>query len=322
MSAKAATIQDGMILVYKPPGMPSKDISRWFQRKFGRIKMGHVGTLDPIAEGLLPMLFGRATRLQDFLLQGTKSYEFDVVFGRATDTMDADGETVAEADVGPLDQAMAQVVCDGMVGAFEQIPPLYSAIKFQGKPLYEYARQGKGDQVPLQDLKKQVQIFELRCLSCDGEKARFQVRCSKGTYVRVLACHIAERLGTLGTVIRLVRLASGDFHMNQAVTLEDIEQNLQHMENIVIPIHSIKLGIPTWRTNDEELLRRLRMGQEMHVEMKCFETGLAQDDKKRSTIRSLDHMVLIDNNGQSFGIGSAQVLNTGRIAVRMRRGLS
>lgn len=284
--------------------------------------MGHVGTLDPIAEGLLPMLFGRATRLQDFLLQGTKSYEFDIRFGVATDTMDADGETIAEAEVGALDRSMMQTICEGLIGAFEQVPPLYSAIKYQGKPLYEYARQGKGDQVPLQDLKKQVQIFDLSCLDWDGERARFQVRCSKGTYVRVLACHIAERLGTLGTIVRLVRLASGDFHMNQAVTLEDIEQNLQHMEKIMIPMQSIKLEIPTWRTDDEKLVQRLRMGQEMHVEMKSFETGLAQDDKKRSTIRSLDHMVLIDNNGHSFGIGSAQVLNTGRIAVRMRRGLS
>ena len=321
-SVKKLPLADGMIVVYKPRGMSSKDVSRWFERRFSRIKMGHVGTLDPMAEGVLPVLFGKATRIQDFLLVGTKCYEFDVKFGVATDTLDLDGEVVAEGPVGDFTLSDIQAVCSGMEGNFTQIPPLYSAIKYQGKPLYEYARSGRGDEVPRDLLRKVVQIDQMVCLRYEEGIATFRVNCSKGTYVRVLSHHIAETLGTLGVVIRLLRVATGDLNLESAVALDTLEADQGMIHKHIIPLHNIRLDIPSWHAEDPILIQRLKMGQEMHVEMKSFETGLLQTANKRTSIKSLDHMILIDKSGQTFGIGSALVLNTGRVAVRMRRGLS
>ncbi len=319
---KKHSLQDGMIIVYKPRGMSSKDVSRWFERRFTRIKMGHVGTLDPMAEGVLPVLFGKATRIQDYLLAGTKCYEFDIKFGTATDTLDLDGELVAEAPVGAFNMADIDKVCEGMQGGFTQIPPIYSAIKYQGKPLYEYARSGRADEVPLDLLRKIVQIERMECLNYADGIATVRVKCSKGTYVRVLSHHIAQTLGTLGVVVRLLRVATGDLEVGSSVSLDILEQEQETIQKYIIPLEDIRLDIPSWHTEDPLLIQKLKMGQEMHVEMKSFETGLTQSDKKRSSIKSLDHMILIDKCGQSFGIGSAVVLNTGRVAVRMRRGLS
>lgn len=321
-ASKKHSLSDGMIVVYKPRGMSSKDVSRWFERRFTRIKMGHVGTLDPMAEGVLPVLFGKATRIQDFLLAGTKCYEFDVKFGTATDTLDLDGEVIGEAPVGDFTLEDIRAVCAGMEGSFTQIPPLYSAIKYQGKPLYEYARSGRGDEVPRDLLRKVVQIDKMVCLQYEEGVGTFRVNCSKGTYVRVLSHHIAETLGTLGVVVRLLRVATGDLDVRIAVSLDTLEQEQESVHKYIIPLANIRLDIPSWHTEDLTLIQRLKMGQEMHVDMKSFETGLTQSDNKRSSIKSLDHMILIDKSGQSFGIGSAVVQNTGRVAVRMRRGLS
>ncbi len=321
-AAPSVSPKDGMLLIYKPGGMTSKDVSRWFQKRLGRVKLGHVGTLDPLAEGLLPILFGKATRLQDYLVSSTKCYEFDVTFGAATDTMDADGQVVEEAASDHIELSQLQEICAGLIGDFLQVPPLYSAIKFQGKPLYEYARKGKTDAVPLQLLRRIVQIADLECLGYEAGIGRFRIVCSKGTYVRVVATTIAEKAGSLGTVSRLIRLGCGSLRSKDAWTLEQLEARLDKLDECIVPIHAIKLDIPCWRTLDGNLVQRLKMGQEMQVEMKAFEGGLVHDGVRRATIRSLDHVVFIDNNGVSFGIGSAMVLNTGRIAVRMRRGLS
>ncbi len=320
--ARRSLSKDGMLLVYKPGGMTSKDVSRWIQQRFGKVKMGHVGTLDPLAEGLLPILFGKATRLQDYLLAGKKSYEFEVGFGRATDTLDADGSVVAEAPCDHLERTQLERICAELVGDFVQVPPMYSAIKFQGKPLYEYARQGQTERVPLQLLRRTVRIDSLLCLDYAKGVGRFRMDCSKGTYVRVVATQIAERAATLGTVTRLLRLSSGSLRSSDAWTLEQLEAKLDQFDECIVPIHSIQLDIPRWTCQLPHLVERLRMGQEMQVEMKMYEGGLAQEGERRATIRSLDHVVLIDNNGGSFGIGSATVLNTGRVALRMRRGLS
>ncbi|RZA14505.1 MAG: tRNA pseudouridine(55) synthase TruB [Proteobacteria bacterium] len=315
-------LQDGMIVVYKPRGMSSKDVSRWFERRFTRIKMGHVGTLDPMAEGVLPVLFGKATRIQDFLLAGTKCYEFDVKFGTSTDTLDLDGDIVEERPIGDYTADQIQAICSGMVGDFTQIPPIYSAIKYQGRPLYEYARAGRGDEVPRDLLRKVVNIISFECLRYDNGVATLKVNCSKGTYVRVLAHHVAESLGTIGVVTRLLRVATGDLNVERSVSLETLESAMGEVAQYIVPLHDIRLEIPTWHAEDPLLIQKLKMGQEMHVEMKSFETGLIQDAIKRSSIKSLDHMILMDKSGQSFGIGSAVVQNNGRVAVRMRRGLS
>jgi tRNA pseudouridine55 synthase len=302
--------------------MSSKDVSRWFERRFTRIKMGHVGTLDPLAEGVLPVLFGKATRIQDFLLASTKCYEFDVKFGTATTTLDLDGEIIEESMIGHYTKDEIQDICEEMVGEFKQIPPLYSAIKFQGTPLYKYAREGRADEVPLEALGKVIHILNFECLHYAEGVATLKVTCSKGTYVRVLAHHLAKRLGTIGVVTRLVRLATGELSVEKAVDLGTLESSLSDVFQYIVPIHDIRLEIPSWHEKDDTLVQKLKMGQEIYVEMKSFETGLFQDAIKQTSIRSLDHMILVDKSGQTFGIGCAVAQGSDRVAIRMRRGLS
>ncbi|SME88670.1 tRNA pseudouridine(55) synthase TruB [Pseudobacteriovorax antillogorgiicola] len=312
----------GLLLVEKPYEMVSKDVSRWVQRHFGRQKLGHVGTLDPLASGVLPVVFGKATRLQDYLLEMDKSYEFDIKFGQATVTLDVEGEVYEEMPHDHVNELELRKIATGLVGAFPQVPPLYSAVKYEGKPLYEYARAGRGDEVPLERFKKDVEIHGLELLKFEEDTATFSVSCSKGTYVRVIADTIARNAGTCGHVTRLVRTKAAGFALEQCYSLEFLTENLDRFEEFLIPLGKIPLQLPKWQAVDDDLVRRLKMGQTMHVDMRFFEDGLEQMGDRRVRIHSIDRMLLLDKDSRSFGIGSASILNSGRMAVQMRRGLS
>lgn len=311
----------GMIPCYKPRGLVSKDVSRWFEERLGRIKLGHVGTLDPLAEGVLPILFGRATRLQDYLLEQAKTYEFEVTFGKATTTLDIDGEVVQEMPFEHIDEEQLKAVCEELCGDFYQTPPLYSAVKYQGKPLYEYAREGRGSEVPLEQLSRTVQLYKLELLDYKAPVGRFRVSCSKGTYVRVVAAKISECVESCGMVSGLIRSEAAGINIDQCWTLEQLGELEEDFGKALIPVQKINVDIPRWRILDDVLASKLRMGQKMHVDMRSFEDGLVSQGACRATIRSIDHMLLIDPEGNSFGIGSASIQNTGRIAVVMKRGL-
>jgi tRNA pseudouridine55 synthase len=311
----------GMIACYKPSQMVSKDVSRWFEKRLGRIKLGHVGTLDPLAEGVLPIMFGRATRLQDYLLEQPKTYEFEVTFGTATTTLDRDGETVDQQPWQHVQADQLTEICQRLEGDFEQIPPLYSAVKFQGKPLYEYAREGRQDEIPWRSLAKQVHIYKLRLIDFSEGNGRFVVTCSKGTYVRVIAAKISEIAGTCGMVSALVRTEAACLGVSECWTLEQLDQLGGDLHRALVPVQKIELNIPKWRALDAGVVDKLRMGQRMQVDMRYFEEGLLRNGAYRAKVRSLDRMLLLDPEGNSFGIGSASVQNTGRIAVVMRRGL-
>ena len=176
---------NGVLPVYKPRGVISKDVSRWILKNFGKVKLGHVGTLDPMAEGVLPILLGKSTRLQDYLLDSVKSYEFDIEFGYETSTMDQEGERISEAPFDHVTSSDIEKACANIEGSYIQTPPMYSAIKYKGKPLYEYAREGRSDEVPLDILKKTVSIYSCKCTSFNNNVATIVIECSKGTYVRV-----------------------------------------------------------------------------------------------------------------------------------------
>ena len=209
----------------------------------------------------------------------------------------------------------------GMVGLFLQIPPLYSAIKYEGKPLYEYARSGRGHEVPLEKFKKHVEIKSLQLLKFDNDIATFEVSCSKGTYVRTIAENIARTVGTCGHVTRLLRTSAAGFRLDQSLSLENTPESLGQIEEALIPLKEIPLGLLKWTAEDGELARRLKLGQKMQVDMRTFEEGLESKNNRRVTIQSVDRMLLLDKDSNSFGIGSASILNTGRMAVQMRRGL-
>lgn len=225
-------LRDGLLLVDKAPGGTSHDAVQRARRITGQRKMGHCGTLDPDATGLLLLTLGRATRLTRFLIRAPKVYEGTITFGVVTDTYDAAGEVVDEVPVEALDRlsldAVRQAMAD-LTGEIDHTPPSYSAKKVGGKKLYELAREGK--EVPRES--KRVTVFELEPLTDlerddDGRpRVRFRLACSSGTYARTLAHEVGRAVGTGGHLSALRRLQVGPFELDDAATLEELGEQIE-----------------------------------------------------------------------------------------------
>lgn len=209
---------DGILLLDKPGGLTSNQALQRVKRLFDARKAGHTGSLDPLATGLLPLCLGHATKVSAFLLDADKRYEVTAQFGARTDTADSQGQIVETSSVrakrADLDEAVR-----ALTGPIEQIPPMYSALKHQGRRLYTLAREGKEVERP----PRAVVIREFVCTHFDGEAASFEVRCSKGTYIRTLMEDLAARCGTLAHVTRLRRTLVGPFDGENMLTLEALE---------------------------------------------------------------------------------------------------
>lgn len=209
---------DGVLLLDKPPGMSSNTALQAARRLFNASKAGHTGTLDPLATGLLPLCFGEATKFASELLHADKAYRATVRLGIATDTADAEGTVISQCDI-HVSEAELSTVLQRFRGDIEQMPPMYSALKRDGKPLYEYARQGVELERPL----RQVTISRLDLLSFDGRDAVVDVACSKGTYIRTLAADIGTALGCGAHLLALRRTRVADLTIEEAVSLDAIE---------------------------------------------------------------------------------------------------
>ena len=210
----------GWLVVDKPVGPTSAQVVgklKWALRQggHGKVKIGHGGTLDPLASGVLPIALGEATKLTGHLLNGPKAYRFTVRFGAATSTDDAEGAVVAESPVWPDGDAV-RAMLPRFTGPIRQRPPAYSALKVDGERAYALARAGAAPELAERDLV----IHALELVDCDGETATLDVHCSKGTYVRSLARDLAEALGTVGHVTMLRRTAAGPFTLDQAFSLD------------------------------------------------------------------------------------------------------
>ena len=212
---------EGVLLVNKPSGVTSHDVVQVVRRKLSIRRVGHTGTLDPMAEGLLILLVGPATKHQQALQAHEKRYEAAVRFGTQTDTGDATGQPVRTAPVPPLDQRRVAEVLASLQGPLDQTPPAYSAVKVKGKPAYWWARRHQTVILP----SRRVHLAELVMVGSEGETLTFRVRCSAGTYVRTLAESIADRLGTVGHLTRLVRLRIGDWTIDEAKSLAWIRES-------------------------------------------------------------------------------------------------
>jgi tRNA pseudouridine55 synthase len=209
---------NGLLIVDKPVGLSSADVVRTAKRLLRR-KTGHLGTLDPFASGVLPLCIGDGTKIAQFLNESDKSYEGLIRLGSETDTGDPTGTVVASADVPVLTQSTLDEVAARFSGEIEQVPPMYSAIKRAGTPLYKLARQGiEVDRHP-----RRVRIESFRLRLHDDSTLAFEVTCSKGTYVRVLAGDVAAALGTVGHLVCLRRTRFGRFTQRDAVSLERLE---------------------------------------------------------------------------------------------------
>ena len=224
---------DGIIIVNKEQGYTSNDIVQIIKKKFNE-KVGHTGTLDPMATGVLPILVGKGTLLSKYLINHDKIYVATLKLGIKTDTGDIAGDVIQEKNVDEncLAKENVRKVIEDIKGEQEQIPPMYSAIKVNGKKLYEYARKG----LTIDISPRKIKIYNTEVLNIDKEnnEIQFRVSCSKGTYIRTLCENIAEKLGTIGTMSSLNREKVGDFEISEAIKLSEIKENFNEDKLILI----------------------------------------------------------------------------------------
>ena len=233
---------EGLLLINKPSGLTSHDVVDVVRRKLNLRRVGHTGTLDPMAEGLLIVLVGSATRFQHQLQGHDKVYEAVVRFGTQTDTGDAAGAAIRHAQIPALSKERLLEVLSSLKGALVQTPPAYSAVKVKGRPAYWWTR--RGESVTL--AARRIQLFDMTLLDWTAESLTCRIHCSPGTYVRVLAETIAERLGTVGHLSRLVRFGAGPWQLAQAYPLAWVrEANPETVARALIPTASFLAEAPS-----------------------------------------------------------------------------
>lgn len=221
-------MQDGILIINKPQGFTSFDVVAKCRKALQTKKVGHTGTLDPLATGVLVVCVGKATKLVELLTCDDKIYEVEMKFGVKTDTGDVTGNVICEKSVN-LSKDKIDEVLKSFIGKQKQIPPMYSAIKKEGVKLYELARKG----IEIEREARDIEIFNISDVSLDGEILKYKAHVSKGTYIRVLCEDIAEKLGTCGTMTKLNRVKSGRFKLEEACEIEEIsEEKLMSMENL------------------------------------------------------------------------------------------
>ncbi len=227
----------GILNVYKEKGYTSHDVVAKLRRITGQKKIGHTGTLDPDATGVLPVCLGKATKLCDLLTDKDKTYEAVLLLGKSTDTQDISGQILEEKDTSGLNGQHVADVIQSFVGGYDQVPPMYSALKVEGKKLYELAREGK----VVARKPRRVEIYQIRILEVELPRVKMEVSCSKGTYIRTLCHDIGEKLGCGGCMEALARTRVGRFSLTDAVKLEEIEklQKEECLGEILIPVDAM-----------------------------------------------------------------------------------
>ena len=229
---------NGIIVINKHKGCTSHDIV-YKVKKICNEKVGHTGTLDPMATGVLPLLIGKGTLCAKYLINHDKIYRATIQLGIETDTLDAEGTVIDANEVSSeiLKEEYIINVLNTFLGKQEQVPPMYSAIKVNGKKLYQYAREGKSIEVQ----SRNIEIYNIKLLEVNKEnkQIKFEVHCSKGTYIRSLCSDISKKLGTIGHMIELQRVQVGEFNISNSVTLEQIQNNPNELKKYLITIEDI-----------------------------------------------------------------------------------
>lgn len=224
---------DGIINVNKPKGITSFDVVRKIRSLSREQKVGHTGTLDPLAEGVLPVCLGKATKLIDYIMGSRKVYKTVLKLGLESDTYDIEGKIIETRDVNSTEEEIKQVV-EGFIGEIAQVPPMYSALKVNGKRLYELARQG----IEIEREPRNITIYSIEILRIEVPYVELIVHCSKGTYIRSLCYDIGRKLGCGAIMVELTRLATGAFHITESIALEELTK-----ENIPLHLHSLEKAL-------------------------------------------------------------------------------
>jgi tRNA pseudouridine55 synthase len=253
---------DGLLIADKPEGMTSLDVVREVKRRLGAKRAGHIGTLDPFATGVLPIAVNEGTKLIPFINDEPKEYEATLKLGEETTTDDLTGKVVS---IGPWEDVSLDVIQSAFrtfLGKIRQIPPMFSAIKREGKPLYRLAREG----VEVERREREVDIFCLQTLEISRPRVRFKVSCSKGTYIRALARDIGRKIGCGAHLLQLRRVRSGPFTLEQTVSWEKLKglSTTHPFLAGLIPLEQALSGLPEV-IGDEPLIRKVRHGKEMVV---------------------------------------------------------
>lgn len=285
---------DGILLVNKEKNCTSHDVV-YKIKKMLNVKVGHTGTLDPMATGVLPLLIGKGTLCSKYLINHDKIYKVKLQLGEKTATADAEGEIIEkrEVKIETLKEEYVEEVFKNFIGKQKQIPPIYSAIKVNGKKLYEYAR--KGQEVKIEPRNIEIYKIELININKELKQIDFIVHCSKGTYIRSLCEDIASKLDTVGFMKELERLQVGEFNLSNTLTVSQVEKNLQNLEksNSFITIEKIFENYPSIKLQDTKKFLngvKLNLKKEDGV-YKIYNldsfigTGIVKDDKlKRDVI--------------------------------------
>ncbi len=287
---------NGVLLLDKPLGFSSNQALQKVKWLYQAAKAGHTGTLDPLATGLLPICFGEATKFSHYLLGAKKSYHATVKLGATTTTGDAEGEVLTRAAVNVAPDQLNTVTTQ-FIGDITQVPPMYSALKFEGKALYEYAREG----VDIERVARDVTIFNIQLLRFEGDVAEITVTCSKGTYIRTLAEDIGAVLGCGAHLIGLRRTATADYQLQDAVTIEQLEaMSLVEKDAQLLAVDSSLQDFPKVSISMDVAFYLLQ-GQ-----------SIWQSSAVTKNIRPQDDFRIYDESGRFLGLG--KLLDDGKIA--------
>lgn len=248
LTTRTMDIVDGFLNINKPAGWTSHDVVAKMRGLLKIKKVGHTGTLDPMATGVLPICFGKGTKIAQYLIEEEKGYEAVMRLGESTDTQDASGRTMKKVDISNVDTNSVYEVAREFLGRISQVPPMYSAIKVGGSPLYKRARAGETiDRRP-----REVMIKDIKVLAIEGRDVTLDVECSKGTYIRTLCYDIGERLGVGAHLLRLKRWRSGLFAISDAVTIEQIEDLIKagNLYQVVYTLDRVLSTLPVLVVNE------------------------------------------------------------------------
>lgn len=262
---------NGLLLIDKPQDFTSQDVVSKVKKILNVKKAGHIGTLDPMATGLLPILIGDYTKISKYLIEHDKTYIAKLKLGIKTDTGDITGNILEKQEISQISNIEETI--NSFKGVQKQTPPMYSAIKINGKKLYEYAREGKEVEVP----ERKIEIYDIRLLNVDNGEIEFMVSCSKGTYIRVLCEDIAKALGTIGTMSSLRRTIVDKFSIDDAYTFEELE-NSKDDESILIKMEDIFNDIDEINLNTKKLELFLN-GVKLSVELEDGQYNIYSDNK-------------------------------------------